>query len=248
MTFEQETKDISACLRENSFIFPSGILTNAAERLDAQAALIEQQAKDIETLNSVSKKMARTGMQIRNDLAEAKLKNIEQAKQIEALRTGDTCGRSCEGTAYRIELRQALAKVEQQAQEIEALKSELERERMRLAACGVVALASTKESATKAREMHDKYWSASCHDVANIVDKYMATLADIDALRGFAQDIMECWPHSELDGCDLQDIAEAHGLLKPETRTEACGENCACAEYGDFPAECYRKTSLLTGQ
>ena len=100
---------------------------------------------------------------------------------------GDPCGRSCEGRAYRIELRQALAKVEQQAQELEAL-------------------------------------------------------------RGFAQDIMECWPHSELDGCDLQDIAETHGILRLEERAEPSGENCACAEYGDFPAECYRKTELLTGQ
>lgn len=50
MTFEQETKEISNFLRENSFIFPSGILTNAAERLDAQAAQIEQQAKQIESL------------------------------------------------------------------------------------------------------------------------------------------------------------------------------------------------------
>ena len=36
---------------------------------------------------------------------------------------GDPCGRSCEGQAYRIELRQALAKNEQQAKEIEALKN-----------------------------------------------------------------------------------------------------------------------------
>lgn len=42
--------------------------------------LIEQQAKEIEALQSVSKEMARTGMQLRTDLAEAKMKNIEQAK------------------------------------------------------------------------------------------------------------------------------------------------------------------------
>lgn len=69
------------------------------------------------------------------------------------------------------------------------------------------------------------------------------------ALRGFARAIMGYWPdQNEIPGDELQDIAEAHGLLKPETRTEACGENCACDEYGDFPATCYRKTDLLTGQ
>lgn len=101
---------------------------------------------------------------------------------------GDPCGRSCEGRAYRIELRQALAKVEQQAK-------------------------------------------------------------DVETLRAFAQEIMDGWPDcSGIDGDDLQNIAEKHGLLKPETRTEACGENCACAEYGDFPVTCYRKTKLLTGE
>lgn len=50
-------------------------------------------------------------------------------------------------------------------------ESELERERMRLAACGVVALADTPESAAQAREMRDEYRSASCDDVARRVDE-----------------------------------------------------------------------------
>lgn len=99
---------------------------------------------------------------------------------------GDPCGRSCEGKAYRIELRQALEQNEQQAKEVEAL-------------------------------------------------------------RGFAQDIMEFWPHSELEGGDLQDFAAKHGLLEPETRTERCGENCICDIDSPFWV-CYRKTELLTGQ
>lgn len=49
-------------------------------------------------------------------------------------------------------------------------RSELERERMRLAACGVVAMADTPESAVEAREMHPDYRSASCDDVARMVD------------------------------------------------------------------------------
>ena len=55
MTYEQETKEISAFLRSNcGCLSPSGILTNAADRLDAQAALIEQQAKQIEVLKEIT--------------------------------------------------------------------------------------------------------------------------------------------------------------------------------------------------
>lgn len=53
------------------------------------------------------------------------------------------------------------------------LRADLERERMRLAACGVVALADTPESARQAREMHEDYRSASCDDVARRVDECM---------------------------------------------------------------------------
>ena len=61
-------------------------------------------------------------------------------------------------------------------------ESELERERMRLAACGVVALADTPESAAQAREMRDEYRSASCDDVARRVDECMTLRAERDAL------------------------------------------------------------------
>jgi hypothetical protein len=53
------------------------------------------------------------------------------------------------------------------------MSDELETERIRLAACGVVALANTPESAAKAREMKDEYRSASCDDVARLVDSEM---------------------------------------------------------------------------
>jgi len=51
--------------------------------------------------------------------------------------------------------------------------AELERERMRLAACGVVADANTPESAKKWRNMRDEYRSASCDGVARAVDREM---------------------------------------------------------------------------
>lgn len=75
---------------------------------------------------------------------------------------------------------------------------------------------------------------------------------EIAALRAFALAVMEVWPMGDLDGGALQEIAEKHGMLKPETRHEPCGEVCSCNEYAD-PHEwedgvvCYRKTPLLKG-
>ena len=55
--------------------------------------------------------------------------------------------------------------------ELTAAREELETERIRLAACGVVAMADTKESRTKAREMLPQYRSASLSDVERRVDE-----------------------------------------------------------------------------
>lgn len=66
-----------------------------------------------------------------------------------------------------------IAVVEPLESEVEELKTELERERIRLAACGVVALSNTPESAVNARQMSDEYKSASCDGVAMAVDREM---------------------------------------------------------------------------
>lgn len=66
--------------------------------------------------------------------------------------------------------------------EILHLEKSLEIERMRLAACGVVADANTPESAKKAREMKSEYLSASLESVCNAVDqeiKYREALTHI---------------------------------------------------------------------
>lgn len=68
--------------------------------------------------------------------------------------------------------------------EIADLRAQLETERLRLAACGVVAMANTPESAARAREMKDEYRSASLDDVIRAVDAEMslrAQLAERDA-------------------------------------------------------------------
>ena len=67
--------------------------------------------------------------------------------------------------------------------EVEALRAELERERMRLAACGVVALSDTPASAQRNRDMLPEYRSASCDDVARRVDECMALRATVAQMR-----------------------------------------------------------------
>jgi hypothetical protein len=63
------------------------------------------------------------------------------------------------------------------------LSDELETERMRLVACGVVAMSNTTESAAKNRDMHPSYRSASCDDVALAVNREMALRAEVERLR-----------------------------------------------------------------
>jgi hypothetical protein len=63
--------------------------------------------------------------------------------------------------------------------------------------------------------------------------------------KGFALAVMRDWPEvGELDGFDLQQLGEKHGLLVKEWRTVPCsdGENCACNEYvvSGEQVECYR--------
>lgn len=76
------------------------------------------------------------------------------------------------------------------AAELRRLHKELERERMKLAACGIVARADTPDSAKNARKMHQDYESASCSDVALRVDECIRlralNLGLIEALKPFA--------------------------------------------------------------
>lgn len=76
-----------------------------------------------------------------------------------------------------------------QVAEIERLQKELETERMRLTACGVVAMADTPESAATARNMLPEYRSASCDDVARRVDECMRLREEVDQLNTRNQEL-----------------------------------------------------------
>jgi hypothetical protein len=76
-----------------------------------------------------------------------------------------------------------------------------------------------------------------------------------DALREFAVEIMGYWPHGDVDGGDLQNMAIKHKLIAPKNPkpTEPCGEYCACAGYPTQEEwaegiDCYAWTPLLIGK
>jgi hypothetical protein len=48
----------------------------------------------------------------------------------------------------------------------------------------------------------------------------------------------------DVDGGWIQDRAAALGILVETPVTEACGEECQCAEFG-FPSECYRYSAAV---
>lgn len=69
---------------------------------------------------------------------------------------------------------------------VSRLLSELEREYIRLVACGVVAMSDTPESAQEARDMREEFRSGSCDDVARQVDKLIELrnrVAELEAER-----------------------------------------------------------------
>ena len=66
---------------------------------------------------------------------------------------------------------------------VSELENELERERLRLAACGVVAMADTPESAARARHINEEFWSASLGDIIRQIDALMSTRNQLKALQ-----------------------------------------------------------------
>ncbi len=85
-----------------------------------------------------------------------------------------------EVAAQRVKTCIALKERNDAREERDAALVECERRQMQLAACGVVALANTIESAGEARQMHPDYMSASCSDVAGAVDRELALRTERD--------------------------------------------------------------------
>ena len=94
----------------------------------------------------------------------------------------------------------AATMLRQQAEQIET-------ERMKLVACGVVAMADTPDSARIAREMHVDYRSASLDDVIRRVDECMALRSEVQALKADAERYQ--WYVAQLESGNLDKLEEA---------------------------------------
>jgi hypothetical protein len=105
---------------------------------------------------------------------------------------------------------------------IAELEAELERERLRLAACGVVALADTPESAAKARDMHPDFRSASLDDVIRQSDALMTARAADWQLEQVIQTWEQCM---EEPGTDFQVIRRFDQKLKAMRPTTTQEDN-----------------------
>jgi len=67
--------------------------------------------------------------------------------------------------------------------ENKGLREQAEIDRMKLCACGVIAMANTRESAKRMRTMHKDYKSAACDDVALAVDREMELREQLESIE-----------------------------------------------------------------
>ena len=107
-------------------------------------------------------------------------------------------------------------------EELARLREQLEVERMRLVACGVVAMANTPESAAINRQMKDEYRSGSLDDVIRIVDSEMALREQVLAQQARIVELRDALEQSALDSathgvtCGAVTILRAKALATPD--------------------------------
>ena len=88
----------------------------------------------------------------------------------------------------------------------------LEREQIRLAACDVVAMSDTPESAAKARKMHPDYESAALESVKRRVDECIALRQMVRELRDALQ-MVNCIDLSPCNGGSCMVATDADDSL-----------------------------------
>lgn len=99
---------------------------------------------------------------------------------------------------------------------------------------GKVSLSEIRQGFEHMRDQIDKVKELNgSHAIAIGMRDFANAMIDI-ALEG-----------GNADGAHIQALAVEHGLLKPEQRTERCGESCSCAAFADWPVECFRKVKEL---
>jgi hypothetical protein len=100
----------------------------------------------------------------------------------------------------------AVREIEKHKAEVERLRWALEVEGLRLAACDVVAMADTPESADRARQMQSGLRSAALSSVERRVDEVIALRAENERLRGALTDMLSGWRYIRETYGDLTGI------------------------------------------
>ncbi|MFN8701078.1 MAG: hypothetical protein ACK52I_06610 [Pseudomonadota bacterium] len=107
---------------------------------------------------------------------------------------------------------------------------------------------SLSKAMQELEEQHDlirQKLRSAFNDKSRLIAELAASQKECAALRKFSLTmIRESWKSEGVDGEFVQTEAVKFGLLKEETMQKACGDNCGCAEYGEFPLNCYRLTPL----
>ncbi len=115
-----------------------------------------------------------------------------------------------------------------------ALGDELERERMRLAACMSAALGNTPESVAQRLTPEHPYWSASYGDVCLAVDREMGLRATLLAQTAALQQLVDEWREEAADTAERE--AREHyteAACSPEyiaSVRRAARSDCECAD------------------
>ena len=74
----------------------------------------------------------------------------------------------------------------------------------------VAAVEAETDPSWECNSYHPSLWPA-----LKAARTALASAAQRDLLRDFARAVMQAWPEGGIDGGELQDIALAHGLLRP---------------------------------
>jgi len=131
---------------------------------------------------------------------------------------------------------------------VEQLKAELEKERMRLVACGVIAMSNTTRTLNEAIDMHDDYKSASARDVERAVRTEIRQREEIQQLKAELEKVQQDKASNDLGYLKLS--AENNSLKsKLKLAVEALrGLNnevaAMIATHGDVISQDYGRTNL----
>ena len=188
----------------------SDITLNLHDKKSIVALLVDVQEAEISCLRAATEiqKQHNAAMDALNAAHEKTHEELDNLKASTIHSCGDSCSRPmCVLRRERDELRE-----------------ELERERMRLAACGVVADANTPESAKKWRNMRDEYRSASCYGVARAVDREMWLRREMDAYKEYLKYIYSICEDKtiELPDDDYAKVTIDECIMEAERAMQKC--------------------------